>query len=84
MAVYLRRGPVSLHTDEDFREAAALWTRSQTFIRKAIDPWDIPKLIIENKGYLWEGIYAADERICSISIDWNLSSRMNVSNEWLA
>lgn len=46
-------GPVSLHTDEDFKEAAALWGASQAFVRTAVDAWDISKLIIENKEYLW-------------------------------
>ena len=44
---------MSLHTDEDFREAAALWGASQAFVRTVVDAWDIPKLIIENKEYLW-------------------------------
>jgi len=47
-------GPVSLHTDEDFKEAGALWSRSQTFVREAIEQWNVPKLIIENQYYLWE------------------------------
>ncbi|AIQ45193.1 hypothetical protein R70723_04245 [Paenibacillus sp. FSL R7-0273] len=46
-------GPVSLHTDEDFREAAALWSGSQAFVRSVVDVWDIPKLVIENKDYRW-------------------------------
>jgi energy-coupling factor transporter ATP-binding protein EcfA2 len=46
-------GPVSLHTDEDFQEAAALWGGSQAFNRTVVESWDIPKLIIENKEYLW-------------------------------
>lgn len=47
-------GPVSMHTDEDFREAGQLWGDSQKFVRSMIDQWDIPKLIIENKDYLWD------------------------------
>lgn len=46
-------GPVSLHTDEDFREAAALWGGSQAFVRSVVDVWDIPKLVIENKDHRW-------------------------------
>lgn len=47
-------GPVSLHTDEDFKEAAELWGGSQAFVRRIIDAWDIPKLIIENTDYSWD------------------------------
>ncbi|RAP74651.1 hypothetical protein [Paenibacillus montanisoli] len=47
-------GPVSLHTDEDFKHAGEVWERSQAFVRAAIDFWDIPKLIIENRDYLWQ------------------------------
>ncbi|PWW06553.1 thymidylate kinase [Paenibacillus cellulosilyticus] len=47
-------GPVSLHTDEDFREAGALWGASQAFVRSVVDEWDIPKLIIENRDYTWD------------------------------
>jgi hypothetical protein len=47
-------GPVSLHTDEDFKEAAEVWGKSQTFVRAIVDKWDISKLIIENSEYLWD------------------------------
>ncbi|CAG7644342.1 hypothetical protein ACFQI7_09620 [Paenibacillus allorhizosphaerae] len=47
-------GPVSLHTDDDFREAGTLWSGSQAFVRAIVDSWDIPKLIIENKDYVWD------------------------------
>ncbi|MGO4695969.1 hypothetical protein AB4Z50_16980 [Paenibacillus sp. 2TAB26] len=47
-------GPVSLHTDEDFKQAAEVWSRSQSFVRATVNAWDIPKLIIENKDYLWD------------------------------
>ncbi|MCG7386728.1 hypothetical protein [Paenibacillus sp. ACRRY] len=47
-------GPVSLHTDDDFREAGELWSSSQTFVRTTIDAWDIPKLVIENRDYRWD------------------------------
>ncbi|WP_308637492.1 P-loop NTPase family protein [Paenibacillus silvisoli] len=46
-------GPVSLHADEDFKQAGDVWERSQTFVRAAVDDWEIPKLIIENRDYLW-------------------------------
>ncbi|REE85325.1 hypothetical protein A8990_11254 [Paenibacillus taihuensis] len=46
-------GPVKLHTDEDFREAGEVWSRSQAFVRGVIDEWMIPKLIIENRDYRW-------------------------------
>lgn len=46
-------GPVSLHTDDDFREVGNLWSGSQAFVRTIVDSWDIPKIIIENKDYLW-------------------------------
>lgn len=47
-------GPVSLHTDEDFKEAGEVWSRSQVFVRGVVDEWAIPKLIIENRNYLWD------------------------------
>lgn len=47
-------GPVALHTDDDFKEAAELWGGSQDFVRAIVDSWDIPKLIIENQDYLWD------------------------------
>ncbi|WP_154665880.1 hypothetical protein [Paenibacillus pinihumi] len=47
-------GPVSLHTDEDFREAGELWGSSQAFVRSVVDEWQIPKLIIENTSYDWD------------------------------
>lgn len=47
-------GPVSMHTDDDFREAGLLWGGSQAFVRSIVDSWEIPKLIIENKDYLWD------------------------------
>lgn len=47
-------GSVSLHTDDDFKEAGALWSGSQAFVREIVDYWDIPKLIIENKDYKWD------------------------------
>ncbi|AZN43248.1 P-loop NTPase family protein [Paenibacillus albus] len=47
-------GPVSLHTDEDFKEAGEVWSRAQVFVRAAVDEWTIPKLIIENRDYLWD------------------------------
>lgn len=46
-------GPVSLHTDEDFKQAGEVWAQSQTFVRAVVDEWEIPKLIIENTDYLW-------------------------------
>jgi len=46
-------GPVSLHTDEDFKQAGEVWTASQNFVRAIVDTWEIPKLIIENNDYLW-------------------------------
>jgi hypothetical protein len=47
-------GPVSFQTDDDFREAGIVWGGSQAFVRSIVDGWEIPKLIIENKDYLWE------------------------------
>ncbi|WP_040949312.1 hypothetical protein [Gorillibacterium massiliense] len=47
-------GPVSLHTDDDFREAGILWGGSQSFVRSIIDSWEVPKIIIENKDYHWD------------------------------
>lgn len=47
-------GPVSLHTNEDFKQAGMLWSGSQAFVRSMVDSWDIPKMIIENKDYLWD------------------------------
>jgi hypothetical protein len=47
-------GPVSLHTDEDFRQAGALWGGSQSFVRSVVDVWDIPKLVIENRDCRWD------------------------------
>ncbi|MHA6530455.1 P-loop NTPase family protein [Paenibacillus sp. BAC0078] len=46
-------GPVSMHTDEDFKQAAEVWGISQSFVRAVIDQWEVPKLIIENSDYLW-------------------------------
>lgn len=46
-------GPVSMHTDEDFKQAAEVWGNSQSFVRTVIDKWGVPKLIIENSDYLW-------------------------------
>ncbi|MNN89235.1 hypothetical protein D3C81_2070190 [compost metagenome] len=43
-----------MHTDDDFREAGILWGGSQAFVRSIVDSWEIPKLIIENKDYLWD------------------------------
>jgi hypothetical protein len=47
-------GPVSLHTDDDFKGAGILWGGSQTFVRSVVDSWEIPKIIIENKDYHWD------------------------------
>lgn len=47
-------GPVSLHTDDDFREAGILWGGSQSFVRSLVDSWEIPNIIIENKDYNWD------------------------------
>ncbi|MHA7965369.1 P-loop NTPase family protein [Paenibacillus sp. CAU 1782] len=47
-------GPVSMHTDDDFKEAGMLWGGSQSFVRPIIDSWEIPKIIIENKDYHWD------------------------------
>lgn len=47
-------GSVSLHTDEDFKEAGNLWGSSQAFVRSMIDSWAVPKLVIENKDYCWD------------------------------
>ena len=47
-------GPVSLHTDDDFREAGLLWEGSQTFVKSIVDRLEIPKLIIENIDYRWD------------------------------
>jgi|GEM_PF-2420993 Uncharacterized conserved protein (DUF2075). len=46
-------GPVSFQSDEDFVQAGRVWSASQAFVRSAVDVWRIPKLIIENKEYLW-------------------------------
>lgn len=46
-------GPVSLQTDEDFKKAAEVWTKSQSFVRAIVESWCIPKIIIENKNYQW-------------------------------
>lgn len=45
---------MSLHTDEDFRQAGELWGGSQSFVRSFVDAWDIPKLVIENRDYRWD------------------------------
>nr|WP_279588838.1 hypothetical protein [Paenibacillus castaneae] len=47
-------GPVSLHSDEDFKQAGEVWDKSQTFVRAVVDQWNIPKLIIENNDYHWD------------------------------
>jgi nucleoside-triphosphatase THEP1 len=47
-------GPVSLRTDEEFRQAGELWGGSQSFVRSFVDAWDIPKLVIENRDYRWD------------------------------
>ncbi|QHW34069.1 hypothetical protein GZH47_26935 [Paenibacillus rhizovicinus] len=46
-------GPVSFQSDEDFVQAGEVWSRSQAFVRTAVDAWDIPKLVIENTDYQW-------------------------------
>ncbi|OAB28383.1 hypothetical protein PMSD_22960 [Paenibacillus macquariensis subsp. defensor] len=44
----------SLHTQEGLDEAERDWKPNQEFIKSLIEEWQIPKLIIENKDYLWE------------------------------
>lgn len=44
----------SLHTQEGLDEAERDWKPNQEFIKSLIEEWEIPKLIIENKDYLWE------------------------------
>jgi len=44
----------SLLTQEGLDEAERDWKPNQEFIRSLIEEWQIPKLIIENKDYLWE------------------------------
>ncbi|MGO4532840.1 hypothetical protein AB4Z30_27465 [Paenibacillus sp. 2TAF8] len=44
----------SLHTQEGLDEAERDWKPNQEFMKSLIEEWEIPKLIIENKDYLWE------------------------------
>ncbi|OAB47190.1 hypothetical protein [Paenibacillus antarcticus] len=44
----------SLHTPEGLDEAERDWKPNQEFIKSLVEEWEIPKLIIENKDYLWE------------------------------
>ncbi|WP_336770972.1 DNA/RNA helicase domain-containing protein [Paenibacillus sp. MMO-58] len=46
-------GPVSFQSDEDFVQAGEVWSKSQAFVRDAINIWPVPKLIIENLDYAW-------------------------------
>ncbi|AJS59316.1 hypothetical protein [Paenibacillus sp. IHBB 10380] len=44
----------SLHTQEGLDEAERDWKPNQEFIKSLLEEWEIPKLIIENKDYLWD------------------------------
>jgi len=44
----------SLRTKEGLDEAERDWKPNQEFIKSLIGDWNIPKLIINNKEYLWE------------------------------
>jgi hypothetical protein len=45
---------VGLTTDERFRKAAFAWSKSQEVCNSIFNEWNIPKLIIKNKNYLWQ------------------------------
>lgn len=43
-----------LYTDEDFIRAGEFWTSTQECMLSIVEQWEIPKVIIPNKDYLWE------------------------------
>ena len=47
------QGRCGLYTDDDFIEAGKFWTKNQDFIFPIVQNWDIPKLILRNKEYMW-------------------------------
>lgn len=47
------QGRCGLYTDDDFVEAGKFWTKNQDFIFPIVQNWDIPKLILRNKEYMW-------------------------------
>lgn len=47
------QGRCGLYTDADFVEAGKFWTKNQDFIFPIVQNWDIPKLILRNKEYMW-------------------------------
>lgn len=54
------RGPKFAHdrcglfTDDDFIKAGEFWTANQEFMNNIVLNWDIPKIVIKNKDYLWD------------------------------
>ncbi|MDR6723641.1 hypothetical protein J2W91_002103 [Paenibacillus amylolyticus] len=48
------QGRCGLYSDDDFVEAGKFWTKNQDFVCNIVQHWDIPKLIIQNKGYKWD------------------------------
>jgi thymidylate kinase len=54
------RGPVfaqercGLYTDDDFIKAGEFWSANQEFVYEIVRHWNIPKIVIRNREYLWE------------------------------